>query len=474
MKHVLFYFSSLTPSRLPLWSRCFEELSDQIGINISVFFEKDSDLQVAKTGSHLDPYLIQPEENRQSVIEYAPDKIADILSRYDEYNLQKYRLQKMTLNEPKGLSVEYLQQLCFVITQLEELLDRCNPDLIFVMEPKNIAWTANLFLLEMICRVEQVGFRFVHVLGSYSRLNVFDNLFRVSTDVHKTFKSKLAQGLSKAEIERVEQFIASYRSFKTSRFVKDILQKKNTRERSWLEPRSIRRRVLQYLVNTRLVSGRSSRPLYPKTLDLTERRYILFLPNKPDNGRAQYLAPYYSDCNSVLVRALALSMPIDCALVIKDHPHTVKRGISRALEKVVNRFDNCYYLDPREDSMEIAANSAAVASVASTSGLEALMLKKHLILFGETNLNFGSEEAPIKRVTNLEDLPMIINDCLTEDPPAHEILVWIYAVLANSFSWGLVDDRDWTNHSNQGFEQKSVSLIKTAIINVLRPSRTTE
>jgi len=77
-----------------------------------------------------------------------------------------------------------------VIAQFEELLDRCNPDLIFVMEPKNMAWTANLFILEMFCRVRKVGFRFTHVAGCYSRLNIFDNLFRVSDAVHKTFKSK--------------------------------------------------------------------------------------------------------------------------------------------------------------------------------------------------------------------------------------------------------------------------------------------
>jgi len=158
-------------------------------------------------------------------------------------------------------------------------------------------------------------------------------------------------------------------------------------------------------------------------------------------------------------------MPIDCALVIKDHPHTLKRGISGALEAVVKRFDNCYYLDPKEDSMEIAANSAAVASVASTSALEALMLKKHLILFGEANFNFGVEEAPIKRVTNLEKLPMIINDCLTQDPPAHEILVWVYAILTNSFSWSSVDDQDWNNNSSQGFEQKWAELVKRGVSN---------
>ena len=473
MKNVLFYFSGLTPSRLLLWSRCFEELSDQLDINISVFFENDSHLETAKAGSHLDPYLIQLEENRRSVIEYGPDRINTILSKYDSYNLQKYRLQKIIFNQPKGVGVEYPQQLSFVITQFEELFDRCNPDLIFVMEPKHIAWTANLCILEMFCRIERVGFRFVHVSGSYSRLNIFDNLFRVSADVHRTFKSKLDKGLSKAEIDRVEKFIASYRNFKSSKFVKDILQK-HTRERSWWEPRLIRKRVMEYLVNTIRAGGPPPRRRYHKIIDLTERRYIIFLPNKPDNGRAQYLSPYYSDCDSILVRALALSMPIDCALVIKDHPHTLGKGISGAMEELVDRFDNCYYLDPREDSMEIAANSAAVASVASTSGLEALMLKKHLILFGETNFNFGSEEAPIKRVTNLEDLPMIINDCLTEDPPADKILVWVYAILVNSFSWGLVDDRDWTNHSNQGFEQKSVSLIKKAVIEAVEPSRTTE
>jgi len=465
MKNVLFYFSSLTPSRLLLWSKCFEELSDQLDINISVFFEKDSDLETAKAGSHLDPYLIQLEENRQSVIEYGPDRINTMLSKYDSYNLQKYRLQKIILNQPKSFEVEYPQQLGFVITQFEELFDRCNPDLIFVMEPKNLAWTANLFILEMICRVKKLEFRFIHLAGCYSRLNVFDNLFRVSADVHRTFKSKLGQGLSKAEINRVEQFIASYRNFKSSRSVRDILQKKHTRQRSWWETTSIRSRVLEYLRNTRRAGGSSSRRRYHKMIDLTERRYILFLPNKPENGRAQYLSPYYSDCNSILVRALALSMPIDCALVIKDHPHTLKRGISGALEAVVKRFDNCYYLDPKEDSMEIAANSAAVASVASTSALEALMLKKHLILFGEANFNFGVEEAPIKRVTNLEKLPMIINDCLTQDPPAHEILVWVYAILTNSFSWSSVDDQDWNNNSSQGFEQKWAELVKRGVSN---------
>ena len=468
MKHVLFYFSSLTPSRLPLWSRCFEELSDQIGIKISVFFENDSDLHTASEQPHLADYIIQPKNGRKQSVQRLADTVTSVLSKYEMYNLQKYRLQKMTLNQPKVRRREYRQQLCFVIQQLEGLIYRCKPDLVFVMEPKNLAWTANLFILEMICQVERVGFRFIHVAGSYSRLNIFDNLFRVSDAVHKTFKSKRDQGLSQAEIQRVEQFISSYRDFKSSRFVNNTLQK-HISKRSLSARESIKRWVLKYWRRPAGAGGYSYRLRYAEVPNLAGKRYILFLPNKPENGRAQYLSPYYSDCNSVLVRALAVSMPIDCALVIKDHPHTLEKGISDALEEVVNHFDNCFYLDPREDSMEIAAKSAAVASVASTSALEALMLKKHLILFGETNFSFGSKKAPIKRVTNLEDLPKIINDCLTEDPPVHEIFAWFYAILENSFSWSLVDDQDWNNNSNQGFEQKWAELVKRGVSNFYSP-----
>lgn len=459
MKRILFYFSSLTPSRMELWSECFEELSEQIGIKISVFFEKESHLQTASTMSLLDKYMIQPEGGGQQPFEYSLDSAASILIKYDMYNLQKFRLQKMTLNQPKVLRSEYRQQLCFVIEQLEGLINSCKPDLVFVMEPKNLDWTANLFILEMICKVQEVDFRFIHVTGSYSRLNIFDNLFRISSAVHETYKRKLDQGLSHTETRRVEQFIASYKKFKSSIFVKDTLQKEPPK-RPWWRLGSTNGWVL----------GRwpqLSRPnpyRYRRPPDLSTTKYILFLPNKPENGRAQYLSPYYSDCNGVLVRSLAISMPLDCVLVIKDHPHTLGKVTRGVLEELAGRFDNCYYIDPRKDSMEIAENAAAVASVASTSALEALMLRKHLILFGETNFNFGAGGPPIKRVTNLENLPRIINECLTEDPPGREILVWVYAILENSFSWALVDDEDWTNNSNQGFEQKWAELVKRCVV----------
>ena len=87
-------------------------------------------------------------------------------------------------------------------------------------------------------------------------------------------------------------------------------------------------------------------------IDRKKENFVLFLPNKKDNIRLRYLAPYYWN-QAQIVRNIAISLPLGYTLVVKDHPHSIGGLIDSDLIDVVREFDNCVYIDPELETMDV-------------------------------------------------------------------------------------------------------------------------
>jgi hypothetical protein len=184
--------------------------------------------------------------------------------------------------------------------------------------------------------------------------------------------------------------------------------------------------------------------------DYQKSKYFLLLLNKKDNWRIDWYSPYYSDM-SLIIKNISLSLPFPYSLVVKDHPHS-KAGNGKFRDANViqacTQSQNTYYVDPARNTFEFVENATAVFSIASTSGFDALMLLKHVILFGESSYNFGSYDAPIHRVTNMERLPEIVKYCISNQPDCNAILAYLYSFFEVTASrTGLLEQDDWTTYS---------------------------
>jgi len=84
-------------------------------------------------------------------------------------------------------------------------------------------------------------------------------------------------------------------------------------------------------------------------------------------------------------------------------------------------------------------------SISSSSSIEALMLLKNVICFGEEPYLFGNYKAPIKRVARFVELSKVIRECLDTAPDTDEICTYCFSMLSLTFSRGDVPDEDWSN-----------------------------
>ena len=84
-----------------------------------------------------------------------------------------------------------------------------------------------------------------------------------------------------------------------------------------------------------------------------------------------------------------------------------------------------------------------VFSQSTSSSIEALMYYKHLIMFGNDLQFFGTKFDIVHRVTNLENLPKLIERLLISDVDKNNINKFFYSFFSNSFSRDLSDDNQW-------------------------------
>jgi len=114
-------------------------------------------------------------------------------------------------------------------------------------------------------------------------------------------------------------------------------------------------------------------------------------------------SPFYFN-QAELVRLIALSLPSDIKLYIKEHPENIGYTPIEQLRKIKS-IENVRLLDPAFNSHDLIKNSEAVITIASTTGWEALLYEKPVITFGKA---FYSYSDLVYKIGRIEELPKLI------------------------------------------------------------------
>jgi hypothetical protein len=112
----------------------------------------------------------------------------------------------------------------------------------------------------------------------------------------------------------------------------------------------------------------------------SSERYVYFPLHVQPEMSTMVLAPYYLDQPSVLEN-LSKSLPVDCRLLVKEHPSMLGRRNFDYYNRI-RRLPNVRMVSPFADSFRIIENAAAIVTITGTVGLEGLILKKPVIVLG--------------------------------------------------------------------------------------------
>lgn len=143
------------------------------------------------------------------------------------------------------------------------------------------------------------------------------------------------------------------------------------------------------------------------TLPDSSDKYILFPLHYQPEASTDVCAAYYVDQYNVILN-LVRSLPFEYKLYVKEH-YAVLGSKEMAFYKKIKKLPNVKLIDPWIKISDLINNAGAIAVLTGTTGLEGIILKKPVIVFGHVFFDIYPQ---IYRVNNLEELPGLINHAL--------------------------------------------------------------
>jgi hypothetical protein len=148
---------------------------------------------------------------------------------------------------------------------------------------------------------------------------------------------------------------------------------------------------------------------YVTTESLKKIRYIFFpLHTEPEISLLVYGRPFVNQIE--LLRMLAFSLPVDVFLVVKEHPWMVGKRKLSAYQKLLN-IPKILLVDPKIQARNLIEDADAIAVITGSIGLEALVMRKPVLTFGDCPFNIFPKTM-VTRAVDMRRLPVTIADMI--------------------------------------------------------------
>jgi hypothetical protein len=170
-------------------------------------------------------------------------------------------------------------------------------------------------------------------------------------------------------------------------------------------------------------------------LEIPGLRYAFFpLHTEPEVSLLVYGRPFVNQIE--IVRAIALSLPADMVLVVKEHPWMVGKRTLGAYEKMLN-IPRVRFVRPGLDARLLIQHASLVAVITGSVALEAAMLAKPVLTFGDCPYNL-LPDTMVRRVADIRQLPATIAGLLSAyQVDEHALESYVDAVFETSASVNL-------------------------------------
>lgn len=240
-------------------------------------------------------------------------------------------------------------------------------------------------------------------------------------------KPALKSNASKfARIDRVLLAIRAYWNYKNSIAASDNHVPDPLRRlyfTAWRNPRQARR-------TRELFKGR-----YIREADLPGLRYVFFpLHTEPEVSLLVYGRPYVNQIE--IIRMLAMSLPIDTVLVVKEHPWMVGKRSLGAYQKMLD-VPRVRFANPAQEARTLIKQADLVAVVTGSVALEAAMLDKPVITFGDCPYNL-LPDTMVRRCADPRHLQTLVRQAIGQHKTDEEALrAYVASVFETSESVNL-------------------------------------
>ncbi|WP_413684007.1 hypothetical protein [Prochlorococcus sp. MIT 1011] len=163
-------------------------------------------------------------------------------------------------------------------------------------------------------------------------------------------------------------------------------------------------------------------PLNAKLLSLFyKRRYVLIekvkkkkkivfyaLHTEPEVTILVYGRPFINQIE--LIRIIAISLPFDCCLIVKEHPCMIGKRSLNYYKKIVD-IPNVYLASPILSPKEIIKESELVITNSGSAGFDGIIMKKPVITFGDCSYNILPDNM-VRQCMDIKKLHLLITEII--------------------------------------------------------------
>lgn len=145
---------------------------------------------------------------------------------------------------------------------------------------------------------------------------------------------------------------------------------------------------------------------------MPERPFVYYPLHVPADMALTLRSPEYLD-QVATIDYLLRTIPDTHDLVVKEHPAQIGAVSAARLIALAERFDNFVLLPPQTNNYDVLRRAAAVVSVNSKSGAEAMLLGKPVVIMGDA---FYRSCPLVFTVNRLADVPQRLREALAATP----------------------------------------------------------
>jgi CDP-glycerol glycerophosphotransferase (TagB/SpsB family) len=151
-------------------------------------------------------------------------------------------------------------------------------------------------------------------------------------------------------------------------------------------------------------------------------RFVFFGLHMQPESSIDVFAHFFSNQERV-IEMIARSLPPTHTLLIKLHKSDAPNYSSAQLERL-SRFPGVTLVSPYADAYEFIGKADLVFAIQGTIGLEAALLGKPVIMFGDSPTKVFPSVSTAGKVT---DLPALVRQKLVEAPPVRSAIIDAFA-----------------------------------------------
>jgi Capsule polysaccharide biosynthesis protein len=167
-------------------------------------------------------------------------------------------------------------------------------------------------------------------------------------------------------------------------------------------------------------------------------RYVFFGLHMQPEASIDVFAHFFS--NQVrIIELIARAIPPTHSLLVKLHKSDVPNYSGEYLDRL-SRFPGVRLVAPHADTRELIRGAAIVFGIQGTIGLEAALLGRPVIMFGDSPTLAFPSVSPVGKTT---DLPALVRAKLTEAAPRRERIVEGFAAYLEPFYPASHNDWDY-------------------------------